>query len=138
MHRSIVIAGLVGIMCAAGAQAAVKACNAARVSAGDCTNAATQTIILYAFATADLVDLAEDLAELHGWPTLVCTAADVAASPARCAANQIGQVVATPETKTQFGNRKLGEELRQRIFNRRKRLAATAAANATSQPVPIE
>jgi hypothetical protein len=117
---------------------AVRTCNASRVSAGDCTSAGTQTILLFAFATADLLELADELAEQYGWPTITCAAADVAASPARCTSGQLGQVVTTPETKTQFGNRMLTEEFRRRILTRRKRLAAAAAEAAAAQPAAIE
>lgn len=137
MRRILLLAVLLAAV-SVPARPAVKACNAARVSAGDCTSAGTQTILLFAFATADLVELADDLAELHGWPTIVCTAADVAASPARCTSGQLGQVVTTPETRTQFGNRMLTEEFRRRISARRKRLAAAAAEAGTAPPATID
>jgi hypothetical protein len=117
--------------------AATKTCNASRISAGDCA-ATSQTILLYALDTSFLLELADDLAELYGWPIIVCTAADVAASPARCSAGQIGQSVTTPETKNAFASRMLSEELRRRVHNRRKRLAATAAESGAAQPAAIE
>ncbi len=120
------------------ARPAVKACTAARVTAGDCSSTSTQTILLFAFSTAELLELADDVADAYGWPTITCTAADVAATPSRCTSGQIGQVVTTPETKTQFGNRMLAEEFRRRIAARRKRLAAAAAEAGTAQPVAIE
>jgi hypothetical protein len=126
------------LVAAAPAWPAVKACNASRVSAGDCTSAGTQTILLFAFATADLLELADEIAEQYGWPTITCTAADVAASPVRCTSGQLGQVVTTPETKTQFGNRMLTEEFRRRIHNRRKRLAAASAEAGAPLPGAIE
>lgn len=125
-------------LCSLFASAAVKPCNASRVTAGDCTNASTQTILLYAIPTADLLEFADDLAELYGWPTITCTAADVAASPARCSAGQIGQPVTTPETKTAFANRMLGEEIRRRVFQRRKRLNAAAGEATAVNPPAIE
>ena len=118
------------------AQAAVKACNASRVTAGDCTNASTQTILLYALPTADLVEFGDELAESYGWPTITCVAADVTAG--RCSAGQLGQAVTTPETKTAFANRMLGAEIQRRILNRRKRLAATSAESAAATPAAIE
>lgn len=134
----LVALGLLCAVLAMPASAAVKPCNASRVTAGDCTNASTQTILLYAVPTADLLEFADDLAEVYGWPTITCTAADVAATPPRCAVGQIGQPVTTPETKTAFANRMLGEELRRRVFQRRKRLAAAAAEAGAVNPAAIE
>lgn len=135
--RRILFFVLLAAALALPAHAAIKTCNAARISAGDCA-ATSQTILLYAIDTSLLVEFADDLAEQYGWPTITCTAADVAASPARCTAGQIGQSVTTPETKNQFANRMLGEEIRRRIHNRRKRLAATAAESGAAQPAAME
>lgn len=138
MRRILFLVALALVALAARSDAAIKACNASRVTAGDCTSAGTQTILMYAIDTTVLVEFADDLAEFYGWPTIICTAADAAASPARCSAGQIGQAVTTPETKNQFANRMLGEEIRRRIHNRRKRLAATSAEAGATQPGAIE
>jgi hypothetical protein len=137
LRLALVLALVLAVIFASPSQAAIKACNASRISAGDCA-ATSQTIILFAFPTAELVELADDIAELYGWPTIICTAADAAASPARCTAGQIGQPVTTPESKNAFANRMLGEEIRRRIHNRRKRLAATSAEAAATQPAAID
>lgn len=130
---------LLTLLIATPAWSAVKTCTAARVTAGDCPGTGgPYTILLFAFPTADLLELADELAEHYGWPIITCTAADAAATPARCVAGQIGQEVTTPETKTQFGNRMIAEELRRRVFSRRKRLAAAAAEAGATNPAAIE
>lgn len=138
MRRILLLAILLAAV-AMPARPAVKTCTAARITAGDCPGTGGPfTIILFAFPTADLLELADEIAEQYGWPTIVCTAADVAAAPSRCTSGQLGQVVTTPETKTQFGNRMLSEEFRRRIFSRRKRLAAATAEAAATNPAAID
>ncbi|HEY3492597.1 MAG TPA: hypothetical protein VGK43_06570 [Solirubrobacterales bacterium] len=136
MRRILFVIALVLAALALPSHGAIKACNASRVSAGDCTSAGTQTILLYAFETTVLVEFADELAELYGWPTIVCTSADVTAG--RCSSGQLGQAVTTPETKNQFANRMLSEEIRRRVHNRRKRLAAAAAEAGATQPGAID
>ena len=139
MRRIILSLVFLLVAVAAPARPAVKACNASRVTAGDCPGTGGPfTILLFAFPTTDLVELADEIAEQYGWPTITCTAADVSATSPRCTSGQLGQVVTTPETKTQFGNRMLTEEFRRRILTRRKRLAAAAAEAGATQPGVIE
>jgi hypothetical protein len=136
MRRILFLFALALAAVAARSDAAIKARNASRVTVGDCTSAGTQTILLYAFDTTVLQDFADDLAELYGYPTIVCQSADVTAG--RCTSGQIGQAVTTPESKNAFANWMLSEEFRRRIHNRRKRLAASAAEAGATQPGAIE
>jgi hypothetical protein len=135
MRRIIILcAALSALLFVLPGHGAIKTCNASRISAGDC--ASGDTIILYAIPTTVLLELADDIAEQYGWPSITCAQADVTAG--RCSAGQLGSVVTTPETKNNFANRMISEELRRRVHNRRKRLAAAAAEAGAAQPGAIE
>jgi hypothetical protein len=134
MRLTVLAVALAALFFALPSHAAIKTCNAARISAGDCVSG--DTIVLFAIPTAVLLELADDIAEQYGWPSITCAQADVTAG--RCSAGQLGSVVTTPESKNNFANRMISEELRRRVHNRRKRLAAAAAEAAAAQPGAIE
>lgn len=123
------------ILAVAPASAAVKACTTARVTAGDCPST-SQTLVMYAIDTTVLTEVADEIADVYGWPSIICTETDITAG--RCAAGQLGQRFTTAETKNNFANRKLGELIRAYVVSRRKRLAAAAAEAGVALPGAIE
>jgi len=132
--RTIFLAALL-LLLAIPAGAAVKTCTAARVTAGDCPST-SQTLLMFAVDTTVLTEIADEIADVYGWPSIICTDGDVTAG--RCTAGQLGTRFTTAETKNNFANRKVGELIRSYVMARRLRLAAAAAEAGVSKPGAIE